>query len=674
MRCLFRINFIFAVLFASCLAPSSFAQQRTVAPPEFIDWLPVPDSDRQLKSPIVEKDAAAEVLLWRVHVVDEYLSVDLQRVLYHYVRLKVFDAKGKDNVGTVELPFTDKGGILDVAGRTIKLDGSIIELDRKTVYKRDLVRAGGRKVKVVSFAMPGVEDGAILEYRWKQTQNDNRFRYLRLNFTRDLPIQKVTYFMKPLAGDFGPAEKMYIFPFNCKPTPLQQGNGGWTETSLTNIQADRDEPYAPSDANVKPWALLFYRQANPDPQKYWNEEAKTAYNDFKGLLKPDAQQKTAATQAVAGAGTDSEKIAALTMYVRKHLRNLFDEDVTEAERDDFIKKLPRNRQRTSAEIFKGEIALPYEMNVLFGALASQVGLDVRPALIANQSEIRVDLRSFADRYFVDDVAMAVKAGDSWRLFNVDRRHLRPGMLPAEEEGTFAIVSDPKTAILMPSPVSSPETSAETRSAKLKLLSSGSLMGDVTEAYTGHRAEGYRLELSDQSQAQREQWVRDRIVRMFPDAEIAGIKVESVDDASKPLEIVYHLNAPLFAQVTGNRLFLHPNVFKASQRIPFSASERRYPIQFPYAWQEIDRIQIELPDGFELESPDSPGSFDFGAPGEYKLSMKIQKSTSTELVVSREFTFGAKEQLMFGPEFYPALKKIFDEVQLRDRHMLSIKRN
>src|SRR5438093_5571609 len=171
------------------------------------------------------------------------------------------NASGKEKVGTVDLPYTDTGGILDVAGRTMKADGTILELDRKAIYKRDLVRAGGRKEKVVSFAMPGVENGAILEYRWKQMQNDNRFRYLRLEFSRDLPVQKVTYFFKPLSSAYVSTDQMYILPFNCNPTPLQQGKEGWTETTVTDVPAVRDEPYAPSNPNVQPWALLYYRPA-----------------------------------------------------------------------------------------------------------------------------------------------------------------------------------------------------------------------------------------------------------------------------------------------------------------------------------------------------------------------------------------------------------------------------
>jgi hypothetical protein len=664
-----------AAIAAGYTSQPASAQQSTRAPVEFTTWLPISDAERELKSSVIEKESGAEILLWRVHVVDEYLSTGLQRVLWHYVRLKVFDANGKEKAGTVDLPYRDNGGIVDVAGRTIKADGTIVELDKKAIYKRDLVRAGGRKEKVVSFAMPGVENGAILEYRWKQTQDDNRFRYLRLEFTRDLPVQKVTYFMKPLSSDFVASDQMYVIPFNCTPTPLQQDRDGWTETTVTNVAASRDELYTPSDANIHPWALLYYRpNSTRDPQKYWTEEAKKTYNEFKGLLKPDAEQRAAATQAVADAKTDDEKIAALATFVRKRLRSIFDPEVTDAERTDFIKRLPENRERNSAEIFKGKFALSNEMNVLFAALASQVGLDVRPVLVANEREVTVDLTRLPERYFLDDVALGMKVGEGWKVFSISSRYLYPGMLDSEEQGMPAIVTDSKAALMITTPVTPPDLSVESRSAKLKLSDKGSLSGDVREGYTGYRAEEYRQRLARQSPAQREQYFHDRIVRMFPDAEVSGLKIENIEDSTQPVVVSYHMDAPFFAQITGKRIFFHPSPFRRSQAAIFSASERRYPVHFPFAWKETDQIQIELPSGFELENADNPGSFNFGDAGGYSLSMSLRKGPATELVVSRELTFGAKASISFPASAYPTVKKVFDEVQLRDSHTLALRGN
>lgn len=650
------------------------AQQKTRPPAEFVDWLPITDSERVLKSAVVEKDAGAEILLWRVHVVDEYVTNGLQRVLYNYVRMKVFTSEGKEKAGTVDLPYNDSSRILDISGRTIKSDGTILELDKKSVYKRDLVRASGRKEKVVSFAMPGVEPGAILEYRWKQARDDNRFRYLRLEFARDLPIQKITYFLKPLSDEWVASDEMYILPFNCRPTPLESGRDGWTETTVTNVAAFRDEPYAPTDPNVQPWALLYYRsEGSKDPQKYWNDQAKKNYENFKRLLKPDTEQKAAVAQAIEGAKNDEEKIAALAKYVQQHLRSIFDPEVAENERTDFFKKLPKDRDRNSAEIFKGKMALPTEMDCLLGALAVQAGLDVRPAMVANRNEITVNLMSFPERYFLDDTALAIKQGEKWKIFSVGSRNLYPGMLAADNQGMPAVVSDAKSAAFVATVIAPPESSIESRTARLKLSAGGSLTGKVEESYTGYGAERYRSLLEPKSAAQREEWFHDLTVKNFPDVEIKELKIENVDDPAKPLTISYQLDAPRFAQITGKRILFHPNAFRRSQPALFKNSERHYAIQFPFAWKETDVINIELPEGYGLENAESPGNITFGEAGGYLISIATaKKGTATELVVSRELTFGAKGNVDFPASTYPALKRVFDSVQLRDIHTIALR--
>ncbi len=129
------------------------------------------------------------------------LNRDLQRVLYHYVRLKIFDEKGKEKAATIDLTYGDKHNILDVAGRTIKSDGTIVELDKKSIFKRDLVRAGRLTRKAVSFAMPGVEPGfaiGVARYRWKESVDDHAIYYVRLLFQQDFPVERVTYFFRPL--------------------------------------------------------------------------------------------------------------------------------------------------------------------------------------------------------------------------------------------------------------------------------------------------------------------------------------------------------------------------------------------------------------------------------------------------------------------------------------------
>jgi hypothetical protein len=88
-----------------------------------IAWAPITEAEKKLSAPLVEPGAGAEALFWEVRVIDEITGEDLQRAFYHYIRLKVFTEKGREQASTVDIPYDSKTSILDVAGRTIKATG-----------------------------------------------------------------------------------------------------------------------------------------------------------------------------------------------------------------------------------------------------------------------------------------------------------------------------------------------------------------------------------------------------------------------------------------------------------------------------------------------------------------------------------------------------------------------
>jgi hypothetical protein len=189
-------SFVVTVLAAGCV--------RAQAPlPIDTAWLPISNAEREMKAPLVEKDAGVEAIFWKVHVMDDVLGgQELQRILYHYVRLKVFDEKGKAKATTIEIPFTENESIMYVTGRTVKADGTELELKKDSIYDRDRVRVGGLRSKVKSFAMPGVEPGAIVEYRWREIRNHPHTLYTRIQFQLDFPVQEATYFIRPLSREY----------------------------------------------------------------------------------------------------------------------------------------------------------------------------------------------------------------------------------------------------------------------------------------------------------------------------------------------------------------------------------------------------------------------------------------------------------------------------------------
>lgn len=634
-------------------------------------WLPLTDAEREQKAPKIDKTAGAEALFWRVHVWDEVMSSDWQRHRVTYARVKVFNEEGKKKVSSIEIPYGNNISVTSIEARTIQPNGAIVPLKKEDIHDREVIRLGGFRRKVKSFAMPAVEPGAIIEYRIREVHFKQNIRYLRAQMQQEYPIQKITYFVKPLSRDYIDLG-MRVWPFNCKNSPLEQGMNGFTATSVENLPAFQEESYMIGEANVRAWILFLYMESDRrDPKKYWEKRGKEIYTNLRQSLKVNDEIKQAAAKAVEGATTEQQKVLALISYVRTNLRGFFDASVSDSERAKVIKSLPKDRARTSAEIFKTGLGTSDELNTLFAAMAQAVGLEARPALVGDRDGIIFD-PSYADSFFLNNIDMAVKIDGKWRLFDATTHTLPSNMISWREEGTQALVSDPKAPTFIPTPFSPPGDSVSMHRANFQLSEDGALEGDVQMYYTGHAAADRReSKIGDAPDKQQEE-VKELLTRPFPSAEVTAIKLENVDNSNQVLTYSMHVRIPGYAQRTGKRLLFSPMFFQQGDSPRFSASQRKYPIAFRYAWREDDEIRYKLPAGFKIDNGENPGSLNFGPPGAYELKMGL--TADGTFVVNRVLEFGRGGAIMFDSKAYPSLKSVFDEFHRRDGTIISLKQD
>ncbi len=634
-------------------------------------WLPLTDAEREQKAPKIDKAAGAEALFWRVHVWDEVMSSDWQRHRVSYIRVKVFNEEGIKKVSSIEIPYSNNISVTSIEGRTIQPNGTIVALKKEDIHDREVIRFGGFRRKVKSFAMPAVEPGAIIEYRIREVHFKQNIRYLRAQMQQEYPIQKITYFVKPLSRDYIDLG-MRVWPFNCKNSPLEQGMNGFTATSVENLPAFQEEPYMISEANVRAWILFLYMESDRrDPKKYWEKRGKEIYTNLRQSLKVNDEIKQTAAKAVESAPGDQQKVLALIGYLRGNLRGLFDSAVSDSERAKVFKSMPKDRARTSAEVFKSGIGTPTEINTLFAAMAQAVGLEARPALVGDRDGVIFD-PAMADSFFLDNIDMAVKIDGQWRLFDATTHTLPANMISWREEGTQALVSDPKTPTFIPTPFSPPGESLSMRRGKFQLAEDGTLEGDVQMYYTGHAAAERREgKVGDAPEKQQEE-VKELFTRPFPSAEVTAIKLENVDNAAQALTYSLHIRIPGYAQRTGKRLLFSPLFFQQGDAPRFSASQRKYPIAFRYAWREDDEIRFQLPAGFKIDNGENPGGLEFGPPGAYQLKMGLTQDG--QFVVSRMLEFGRGGAILFDAKAYPSLKGIFEEFHRRDGTIISLKQD
>lgn len=629
------------------------------------DWRPLDPAHLAIKAPVVERDADAEAIFWEVRVLDEVTSYAFRTILDHYVRIKVFTERGKESQSKIDITYLADNKIADIAGRTIKPDGTIIELKKDAVFERTIVKVSGLKVKAKSFAMPGVEPGAIVEYRWREVLNDHWSNYQRLHFQRDIPVQAVKYYIKPLSSGGG----MRGQTFNGQPTPFVKEKDGFYSTTMTNVPAFREEPRMPPELVSRTWMLIYYAREGLLPANlFWQRFGQKIYEGSQADMKVNDEVTKAAASIIGDASAPEQKLERIFEHCRLKIKNV-DDDASGLSVEE-RKKVKENK--APSDTLKRGIGTGIDIAILFATLAKAAGLEARIATLADRSSIFFD-PSFANSYFMRTFAIAVRVGNEWRFYDPASRYVPFGMLQWQKEGQQALISDPKEPSFVETPLSPPNKSVKKRSATLRLSEDGTLEGDVRIEYTGHFG-AEQKEFNDEDSVEvREQTLRDLVKERLSTAEISNVRLENVDHPLKPFVHSFHVKVPGYAQRTGKRLFLQPAFFHKGVGPLFPTSERKHSIYFHFPWMEEDQVSIELPQGYALDNADAPAPFTAQTISKYEVRIGVTKDGRL-LEYKRSFFFGGSNAVLFPTTNYSAIKAIFDEVHKRDNHTITFKQS
>jgi len=625
------------------------------------DWRPVMPADLQSSTPLVEPNADAEAIFWEVRV-DDSQAEELS--LRHYVRIKIFTDRGRDDFSRHDVSFTKGTRIKDFEARVTKPDGSVSLVGDKDVLERDIVKAGGFKVRAKTIAFPGLEVGSVVEYRYREVFSDTAAN-MRLFFQREVPIREVTYYVKPFAGD----RSMGYFRFNVGDLKFEKDKGGFHKAVMRNVPAFKEEPYMLPDDEVKSWVYIYYTAQMPKtPDDYWKQTSETLYGVQKDSLKANDEVKKAALAAIGDAATDDEKLKRLYTYAQTQIKNTsYADTVSEEER----KQAAKNK--SAGDTLKYKLGTASDVDQLFGAMARAAGFDARVAFSGNRSEMffKRDVPNFG--LMLGSSSIAVKTGDQWRFFSPAGHFTPYGMMSWIEEAEVALIPDPKELIFQRIPLSDAPKSVEKRSGSFKLDVDGTLTGSGRVEFSGHQSYVHKMLNRGESKAEREERLKNYLrSAMSGSVEVESFTIENTDVSDKPFTYTFTVKVPGFAQRTGRRLFFQPNVFEKNAQPRFTANTRKYDVYFSYPFTENDEIRIELPAGFKLESADAPQDLIDGQKiGSHKTHIGVAKDGSY-VVYKRDFSFGNGGYVRFPASSYTAVKALFEAFNKADTHQLTLR--
>ena len=232
------------------------------------------------------------------------------------------------------------GGHMDISaleGRVIHADGTIIPL---TGSAADLLKLKehNSQYNLLTFNMPGVEVGSIIEYRY-QVRYDRFQSAPQWQVQQPYFVHQAHYQFHP-AAQFLPARQVAGGSSGSQDTSaLQDPHGevdtdirsvnilppgaavkvdaqGYYDCDLTDIPAFPDEKFSPP-MDAQSYRVNFFYTYTPDAKDFWQKEMSAWMKDVKEYTAPSSLTKSTAAEITAGAATPLEKAKKLYALVEK---------------------------------------------------------------------------------------------------------------------------------------------------------------------------------------------------------------------------------------------------------------------------------------------------------------------------------------------------------------------
>jgi hypothetical protein len=621
------------------------------------DWLEVTSKDREIKEVPGDPGAPAMQLFYA-----DYRDDDT-KYQFTYHRIKILTEEGK-KYANVEIPIFPWYHFDGVKARTIHPDGSIVEFAGKP-FEKVLAKTRDIKYLAETLTLPDVTVGSIIEYKY-------RYSWERFTYDTSWSLQHDLYTVKEHFWLHGYSKQLqtkgyltgagtrlaYVVYGNV--TPPQRTKSGAIELEVENEPAFKSEEYAPPAGDLKPIVRFFYGGNElVSAEAFWQVLGRTWFSESEHFIGNRDSIRAAASAAIAGE-SDSEK-RLHKLYARAQATRNLSFERRRTKQEDKKEELKPNEN--ASDVLDRGYGTHNDVARLFIALARAAGFDAQVVRAPNRKEYFFKSNYLVASQLSSELAVVrlngndvfLDPGTQFCPFGLVRwiHTSDKGLRLEKSGGTFVVI-----------PPAASDKAQLRRIAKVELAADGSLKGILDVELKGNAALERRLWALQEDEAGRRKGLEDEAKEWLPEGAVATVdSMQGWESTEEPLQVRYKIEVPSFASHAGKRLLIPAALFRTTkQRLAFQHKERKYAVYFPYAFNEMDNVILQVPDGYTAES--------------VPVAQDV-KLAATRFVTARSFAnnqFVSKRALVvngiiFRISEYPELKGFFDKVQGADEEQL-----
>ncbi len=583
--------------------------------------------------------------------------------LEHHVRAKIYTQKGCDRRSLFKFGYNPRTPVREIAARVVKPDGSEVEVGKKDIFETTTFKKGGTEERVVSFALPNLSPGDVVEFRYVRVLAHSDYSYLTFDCQQEEPVREFTFNVLRALSDWN------ALWFNLKDAETKPGRS----VTFRNLPAFRPENDMPAERDFRGWMVCvfshpYFRQHSADD--VWQDIGSYYADAFKAASKPTSELKARAEAIVAGASSEEEKLTRIYDYCQTEVSNLdwFETPELLAAEEKRNKSEHAQSAKTTLQLKTGNTE---DINLLFAGLARAAGYEVRRALHADRDVLGL-VRSPRGWLFMNRHSVAVKRGETWTFYSPGHYTVPAGLLSIRDVPVTTWICDSNKSFFQSTSAARADDSPALRKGRFTLDEEGTLEGEVEVSYAGHPAVELKGRWWGKPIQDANDFERDALTQRLPGAEISDMTWENLSSRAMPVIQRYKVRVPGYAEVAGTRLILGPSFFQRGIGPRYTAEARAFPIVFDYALRQSDDVEIVLPEGYTLDGGTAPANV-ADPQGIIAATYSLRyKGKARTLIYRRDVSVGGSGNIAFDAVSYPILRGLFAGIARSDDHRLVFK--
>lgn len=653
-----------------------------------VKWEEIPAEQREAQPDRPEvAEAGAEVLLAR----RRFTLNDSGMIRADFFRIKLYAERLSEKVGRVIIPVVLPAQLEECGARLVRAGAVVKEYSEKD-FKRtkaaeravgSLTRTGikvdsslqdhettGRETYQLQIAE--LQTGDIVEYFYQIDENVEAVQgyggELRVDVQEQFPIRHLEFFLGA-SQDKGDRFQFSLNYINLPEAKLTKQSVGGLELKADRVPAFLKEKDMPPENDVRAYCIMRFASGTLQfTYTNWGDYAKALDDLARSVTRPDSEIKKLASALTAGVTTPEGKLRRLYDYCQRKITNLDYDDLSGMTKPD--------RSAVNAErVLERRMGTAQGVTALFVSLARAGGFEATLAATTRGSEMLRADRAAYGWLFMNELAAAVKWEGKWHYYFPGMRWAAFGQTYWQNQGTaLLLIEDKKPLWGLSLVTTSEEHDRLLRQGDFTLDEQGGLTGRVTETLSGQFAMIWRHQHTRKKAEALEKVVKARVQQNFTSAEIARLTVTDDHDNANPVVLSYDLSVPDFATQAGERIIFAPNILNA-RAVPryTDTAPRLHPVRFNHGSLVLDQMNIQLPEGYELEAGDAPAEMDYSEVAGMKYQVKLRYNPK-QRQISHDSTLaiGLGGKVSFPTKGYPALMQLFEKVNKAQIHTLVLK--